>query len=228
MALPILGHIAAAEGLGAPAQFAWDDKFPARNYTRDDTKLENHVADVTRRGIVALTAGCAEWVVARFRGLSQDPVPDQFIEAVWAGIVDWRHLRLDNRPEAGRDAGPIRGPLYAMIRILHKSAQQASLLKPNAYETVCMSNLAQLVLPEPGPFKKWRDGALKRLVQFYPRSEVDPLGPPLPREILDLTLDYKPENDDELIARFLTGLDPSRNPFLRPQSEWKDLETESA
>lgn len=91
-------------------------------------------------------------------------------------------------------------------------------------------------------FNSWLDFALGRAGKLEPRPKKNRprradfesdgeyfeatrpyFGRPLPREALDPEADYKPEQREEFLSRFLEGLDWKKNPFLRSPDQMKKL-----
>jgi hypothetical protein len=107
-------------------------------------------------------AGCAEWVRWRFASASTDPMLAQVIEAVWAGIVDWRYLHFDELPHHPYHRshpqwqGPVRGPMQAAAGLLREAID---LIRRNTFaypEAECLAYLTRYVLPDIKPFQKWQ------------------------------------------------------------------------
>jgi hypothetical protein len=78
------------------------------------------------------------------------------------------------------------------------------------------------VTARPDAFKRWRRFAIQRLAKVYPANAQDPLGPPLPREVLDADTKYDPTQAPALIDAHLRSMDPSRNPFLASAADMVD------
>jgi hypothetical protein len=77
-----------------------------------------------------------------------------------------------------------------------------------------LDNLAQYVITDPAPYQMWRDRVIERLEALYPWSADDKLGEVVPREALDPDFDFRLEQTESLINRFLATLDYRSNPFL--------------
>lgn len=220
--LTMPGYIKESGVVGAPVSYDWNDAFPESHFPEDE-RLGHRIAKTRRRGVVALSSGFAEWIAWRFRPLVDTAVLLSEIEAVWAGIVDWRYVRpLATSPNApARDAwqGPERGPVRAAFRLL---SQVVTFVKKSSYPadaSSALSNLASYVMPDPKPFKEWRRFAVQRLAELYPTDMKDMLGPAIPREVLDPGIDYKPGMANALLASYLQSLDYEKNPFLRSPEE---------
>lgn len=217
-------HIELSGVADLPITHDWDDDDPESAYTDEDPRLEHRIAKISRRGVVALSAGFAEWVAWRFsKQESNATILLQVIEAVWASVIDWRFLLPLGSP--GRKLvwkewrGPVRGPQCAVFKLLKDVVEIASSDQYAAPESACLSNLVLYVVEDSKPFKDWRRGTIRRLTQSFPLKREDPLGPPVPREALDLTVDFDPKKTAESLAKFLAALDPKANPYLRPPHE---------
>jgi len=206
-----------------PVGYVWNDRDPLFYY-REDPRFENRIAKICVRGVVALSAGFAEWVAARWPRLAEPALLPE-IEAVWAGIIDWRYLRppvsAPNVPKGEACQGPERGPIcdafFSLANIVGRAQRSASLVAHCA----ALSQLAIHVLPDATGFKEWRRAMIERLAALYPRQKDDPLGPPIPREALDPKYAYQTGMANELLTRFLQGLDTGQNPLLRSPEEMR-------
>jgi len=179
-----------------------------------DERLQHRMDGTTDRGVLALSAGFAEWILWRFSKQSSDPLLLNKIEAMWAGIVDWRYLSPLRMPPAHEWRGPVRGPIWSAANWLDRIVD---LLKRREFatpEAVALSQLMLHVIAHPDAFKNWRRFAIQRLDKLYPSTEQDLLGRPVPREALNPDIKYDPATASALIDTYLRGLDPSLNPFL--------------
>jgi len=209
-------YIPLADIADRPADYVWNDRDPLFYY-REDPRFENRIAKICARGVVALSAGFAEWVAARWPRLAE-PVLLPEIEAVWAGIIDWRYLipptSVASMPKGedcvGQERGPICDAFFSLANIAGRAQRSSSLVSHCA----ALSQLAIQVLPDPTGFKEWRRTIIERLTGLYPRQKDAPLGPPIPREALDPQYAYQAGAATELLTRFLQGIDARQNPFL--------------
>ncbi|WP_426755863.1 hypothetical protein [Myxococcus sp. Y35] len=192
-----------------PVAYEWDDE--TTDVFLDDARLAKRIGAATARGIAALSVGCAEWIVYRFSGLSDDPMPYQYLEAAWAGIIDWNLMKIPHGAKLKDWKGSVRRPLFLAIRTLKENLSLASSGDYPAEETVHLVFLARYVLPDPKPFMKWLDSAIGRLETYY---SGDGMGEPVPREVLDPDFDFKPEQAKELLEEYLRTVASSGNPYL--------------
>jgi hypothetical protein len=223
MTWTIAPYIPLTEIADRPVEYEWNDLDPLFYY-REDRRFENRIAKICDRGVVGLSAGIAEWVAARWLKAAE-PVLLPEVEAVWAGIIDWRYLRpavaAPNAPKGAAWQGPERGPVcdafYSLANVAGRAQRSASLVSHCA----ALAQLAMHVLPDATGFKEWRRAAIERLAALYPRHADDRLGPPIPREALDPKSAFQTEMAKGLLARFLQGLDYAHNSFLRSPEEMK-------
>jgi hypothetical protein len=215
MALPIPKYISGPVGSSASLEYEWNDAFPARAYADEVVPLENKIAKLQFRAVLGLAAAFGEWTVFRLAHLTDASLAVQYIEAIWASIVDWRYASGLEVPPRDRWKGQARGPLRATMFVLEEASTNARGSEPNAYDAVCLSNLAEHVLPDSKAFRNWRRTVLDRLLPLYPYSRKDELGPPVPREAYDPAFDFKVAMTKDLTTRYLKGLDFSKNPYLK-------------
>jgi hypothetical protein len=214
----------------------------------ESPRLENKIAVLWSRAILALAAGFAEWIVWRPGAAAVDPLVAPFLEAVWASVIDRRYLnhvsqkfetrirksyQLPTKPQrlaahwtsgdyfADLASGPQRVAIYTL-------ADAADLTAPRDFgsmEATYISNLVEQIVGKGDPFKSWRRNVIGRLTKFYGSDADEPswLGPPVPREALDLNVKFEPSMAPPMLSRFLAGLDPASNPFLTPAKEMVKL-----
>lgn len=220
--LTIPDYIARLGIADVPVEYAWNDADPGAIH-RQDERLATYIAKMSDRGVVALSCGFAEWIAWRLHRKSDVAVLLDAIEAVWAGLIDWRYLaplaRNSAAPRRKDWRGPVRGPVYATFDLLGDVVWRATRRTYTAEASTCLSTLAVHVLPDPTPFLAWRTLAINRLSSLYPFVLDDRVGPPVPRQAL--APDFVDESDagQLLLDTFLRSLDYRRNPFLRSPAE---------
>ena len=215
MTLQIPNYIAKAQLATAPLNFKWDDATSDEVYITPDEKLRRRIKLTSKRGVIALSLGFSEWIAWRFGKDDSSLTLLNMIEACWASLVDWRYLSK-HAPVLDWDEwkGPVRGPLCAASKLISDVVRLTRTKQFASPEAVCISRLALYVLPKPEAFKEWRKFAISRLAETDPNREEDRLGRPIPREALDPDFDYKPDQANELLLRFLQSLDYTSNPYL--------------
>lgn len=203
-------------------RFKWDDwnvkqaDFPIEDILYD--RLQN----LAQRATVAFTIATAEWIIHRFGGLSDDPLPLEYLEAAWAQVVHFRYsYHRDIRKEEW--TGPVRGPIGIAIRRVIFAIQQAEEDGDPPWRAGRISKLAEHVISDPTPYKEWRESIMKRLETLYPLDPDETLGEVVPREALDPDFDFNIEQTESLINKFLAGLDYNTNPFLNSPEKMLEL-----
>lgn len=216
--LTIPRHIQHSAVAGAPITYKWGG---TDAYNRDKPDLLFRFEDVSVRCVLALAAGISEWIVWRLDGLSSYRAPLLFIEAVWAGVIapeytlgwDW-----EREPPL---KGPVERPLFHTCELLldvfnHCDPDGAG---SASQWSVYLTFLARHVMPGTKPFDTWLRAALERMAKLYPRQQDDPLGEPVSREALEVDRPFDKSQASALLDEFLKGLDPRRNPYLRPSKQ---------
>jgi hypothetical protein len=195
-----------------PMTHRWDDYDPYTLFPEPNENTELLLSKMSDNAKFAFAIGCAEWVVYRFKLLSDDPRPLQFIEACWAVEMS-EEFESPDESEDEEWEGPIRGPIdLALMTILNTFYASED---GNAEEDAAFAELVALhVLPSPGSFLAWRDRILPSLAATYPFDTGDPLGKPVPREALDPTILLDDAQREELVRNYLLGLPKEGNPFL--------------
>jgi hypothetical protein len=221
-------HIDAASIASTDILYPWDEWQVEKAYTPADPQLVARMARISHRGNVGMCIAMAEWVVWRFEGLSNDPVPLQYLEAAWAANVHTAYARyIETDDDEWR--GVVRGPLNIAITIVINLIWGKDENEPGD-NVGWMSKLAELVLVDAEPFRQWRDGCIERLEQHCPRSPNEEgdifgddhdLGPWVPRELFDLSLPFDSGDARTYTERFIQSLDYRANPFLHTPDEMR-------
>lgn len=223
-------YITAVAACDMPINHKWNDTDPSVFYPVDSL-LSRKMSGICQRGIIVLSTGFVEWITGRFcKEVPGTQLLLWEIEAVLAGVIDWRYTgplaRSDKAPARKEWQGPVRGAMRAAFNCL---SQIVALAKRSSFlgdDASCLARLAAHVSPDPKPLQNWTKFAISRLKSLYPLDPTDRLGPPIPRGVLNPEFDYKPEMASSLILEFLNDLDFEQNPFLRrlPQADIEDIE----
>lgn len=230
MGYSIPSYVVAGGPTDSVVHFTWDDARPKDVYLRGSDDVIEKLTGVTLRAKFAAAIGVYEWIIARFRQLSDDPIPFQVAEAAWCATIHpayMRYFELDRR----KWIGPVRGPLWCAATFLSSMIFFCSERKEPAAWAAFLSSIARHVLSDRQPFDTWQDLSLSRLVTLYPAVATNPyenlfddqpeLGPLLSREVLDPKVDYRPEMAREAMTRYLQGVNYRHNPFLLSPDEMK-------
>lgn len=222
MPLPIPKYIKAANIQNNILRYTWDDwKLEDIYADLSDEELYDRVEELPYRAALALTIGCAEWVIHRLDGVSNDRIPHLYVEAAWAAVIDDKYLS-EWQPTFEEWMGPIRGPLSVALLIICEAVGTLVHETEQAVPVLYIGNLAEHVLPDAEPFLAWREQVLERLLQLYPWNSDESLGEVVPREALDPVFPFKLELTESLIRDFLAGLDYQANPFLVSPEEMQE------
>ena len=222
MALSLPRYLVAANTQDDSLRYEWDDwrTLPALEVV--DEELVGRLKRVSQRAVLAFASGTAEWVVHRFSRLCHDPEPWLYLEAAWAMVIDVRYCGLGAEKTTWQEFalknwnGPVRRPIHDALKTLEIAFQQLA-SEYHSDPTIIAATIATLanhVMPDPLPYKTWWSQVIGRFESLYPRSSEDPLGDLVPREAVDPGLDFRPEQTEFLINRFLRSLDYRSNIFL--------------
>jgi hypothetical protein len=205
-------------------RYEWDDWNVEQAEEPIDDDLYARLESVTLRATVAFTIATAEWIVHRFETLSQDKLPLQYLESAWAQVVSWHYAAVTWEGYTNEKDwhGPVRGPLGVAMKRVHYAIEQAAAGEDPELRAAWISNLAEYLMVESKHFQIWRDKVLERLCSTFPRAPKDPLGDPVPREALDPEIEFRMDQIEVLINRFLRGLDPTSNPFLNSADRMRE------
>jgi hypothetical protein len=219
-------------GIRAPQlRFVWDEWNVKSTYQPARSEEVARLQTLSKRANCALTIAVGEWILARFEGMDAAPDPAMFLEATWAANVDTRYAHqieiVDNEWR-----GPVRGPISMALTFVIDAlfAEEAG---PNSsMNPAWAACFARHVLPRSDAFDPWLAVCLERLEAFYPAPAEDDAdwfepelshGLPPPIELFDPDWPFDPRQADELIDRFLRGLNPEANEFLATRAELTDL-----
>jgi hypothetical protein len=187
-----------------------------------DDDLLRRQEGLSDRANLALAAACAEWLVHRYDGLSHDPTPHRFLQAMWAAVVDTRYVRpWEPEPEAW--SGPVRGPLLVTMQYGQEAIREIAVQSGPDMAVLYLSGLAQIVLPNYASFLAWRNGTLTHLRALFPFDPNDAMGDVVPQKALDLRRPFSSQAIEPLVQSFLKNLDPSGNEFLHRPDEMERL-----
>ncbi len=229
-------HIAATGICGEPVDFDWDEDDTLQYYDRSSKQLSDRILPLSPRAQLALAAGIAEWVVWRLYGLADFDDVRQFVEAVWAGVADYRYVIEWTRPQNRELTGPVLEPQWIAARLLDEVLLTGMRRAPTRIETMNLAFLGQHVVKANHAYKTWLEEVTKRLAKLSPVSDYTreyfktlrhtqeerqafEWGAPVARAVMDTTSDYDDSRTAELIDAYLRQLDPSANRFLNTREQ---------
>jgi hypothetical protein len=202
--------------------YRWEDWDVDQYLDEPDEALVKWLEPLCHRANVALAIGMTEWLVRRFSRLGDDCAPLLIIEAAWAQLINRRYSEFIELNDEDWQ-GPIRRPMQLALESVQEILVACFDDDDTAEETASVSKLVLHILPVSDGFTAWRTGVIARLSRFYTKHEDDPVGPVIPREALDLSVDFTPGMTNDLITRFLTGLSPATNGWLNSIDEMREL-----
>jgi len=226
VAYSIPPYIVAAAVDSRELRFKWDDWRASQDFEYQPDEVLERLAKISLRAKITAAIGMYEWIMWRFRLVSNDPTPLQVAEAAWCANVRRDYMVYD---EFDRDdwMGPVRGPLWcAMTWLMPMMFLGDDNLDEWESGISYLARLANHVLPNPAVFREWLDGSINRLLELYPAVAEDPFGnlfgeneearrgPLVPREVLATDSEFRPDMTRSLIDRFLRTVDYRSNPFL--------------
>jgi hypothetical protein len=221
--------------IGTPViRYVWDDTRASSDFKYECVDLVEKLKNVSLRSRIALGIGVYEWIIERYRFLSDDPIPFQLAESAWCANIKKEHGEYVELNRSSY-AGPIRGPLWCAVTWLLPMVYFSDENEDEWQSGIeYLVRLAMHVLPQPEIFEQWLNLVLDRLINMHPAPKDDPYediftdheekrrGPLVAREALDPTFDYHPEDAPLLLDQFLRGVDYTNNPFLRSPEELKE------
>jgi hypothetical protein len=204
--------------------FAWDEQglFPYFYFLPAD--LHDRLVEITPNASLALAIGSANWILARLAPFDADRPARDFVQAMWSDIAPgWRCQWY--APDADTYVGPVRGPIYMAIAILHDVLDAIGDNPVIADRAAWMHNLALHVLESDAAYEHWFHQAVERLEQAHSWKleggrEPDIFAPAFPRggpvspEVLVPELSYDRQQAPELLERFIQWERRIGNPFI--------------
>jgi hypothetical protein len=220
MTLAVPNYLRAARIQDKSLRYEWDDwrALPALEVI--DEALTSRLKKVSQRAVLAFMCGTAEWIYHRLAKLCDDPTPANYLEGAWAMIIDARYCGCGSGTSWQEFAvkgwkGPIKRPIEKALTRLEVAIQQLAWEDTDPVRRAgLIVTLATYVMPDVAPYKQWCDQELERFRLLYPRNPQDQLGDVVPRQAVDPELDFKVDQTEALINKFLASLDYRSNPFL--------------
>jgi hypothetical protein len=202
-----------------PIEFDWSEE-EEESVLLDQPQLRKRLNAITYRGELAFAVAVVEWITWRLSHQLEDDEALKAIQASWAGVIDWRYLKSLDVPAWDENLDlRVGGPLSLGFRLLTETFLEARRVRPVSSNVAPLSEIPIKILPHANAYKEWRRLSIHRLTQIYPMKEADRLGPPIPRETFDHSIQYQPEMATGFIARFLKECNPKKNPYLNTPEE---------
>jgi hypothetical protein len=237
-------YIQQAGVLDLPAKFPWDG-YGMHYGPSQGTKLHQALAKLTTRGLTTLAVLIEEWLLWRLHGIDRE----RFLhhgDAVLAWEIDKRYRDESSIkgsiPKTGANFEALRDGDWMLRQISDDDYWEYPGVKVHTGASLVSIVKQTLPTAQKKAFTTWLDWALQRAAKLDPGPKKNPgvigdfesreayresllpyFGNPMPREALDPEANYKPEQRDELLNRFLVGLDWKKNEFLRSPDEMKKL-----
>jgi hypothetical protein len=233
--------------LELPSEFPW--KGEGMHYGPEQgTKLHDALQDLTVCGQTVVAARTLEWLLWRLHNAVDTRIFFDYLEAVFAWTVDYRYKDENPLgdllpPSTSASNQALRDAVWTLRRV----ADDRYYRSPNTRDdkVTAIASITKQTLPAKPKkaFTGWLSWAVQRTLDLSPRprglypvrknfasdEEYYEAGRPfvgvaLPREALDPKAGYKPGHRQELLSRFIEGLDWKNNPFLRAPDEMKKLD----
>lgn len=233
-------------GLGdAPLKVVWKGARAHVGSTERDSRLLTSLTGTTTCAQLALIAGVLHWGSERLAAHTDVSRARELAEALLVFGVDWRLVDLDVEPRKRPPDGPAADSGF---NALHRGLATEPGEPPEAWTsyypwgsaTFHAASVVQHILgkPQRRSFDDWLTASIARMHEiaakpdepFRKRKEfasaVDAdafiarhRGEPLPPEVLEPSRPFRRDERAALVERFLAGLDPARNRFLRTPGE---------
>jgi hypothetical protein len=216
--------------------FTWDDWKASELFTYNSDAVAEKLMKLEPRAQVAMGVGIYEWIVWRFRRVTDDPLPYQLAEAAWLGVANpfyMSYVELERREWMG----PIRGALWCAVTwmvpmVFYKQKGEEELESGLRY----LPRLAVHVLPDPRLFEEWINFASNRLLYLYQAKKNDLFDDlfalddhddvVIPREALDPEFEYSPDRAKKLFQKFLKSSAPEKNQVLNTPEQMRTMKEE--
>lgn len=239
-------YIQASGVLEASPKFPW--KGPGQHFGPEQgTKLHDALAKLTTCAHATVCALVEEWLAWRCRACGVDIEPYlHHADATLAWEIDRRYRDREPDKDLIVHDTPAHEALSDAIWRVRLATNDDYWDDPETPDmrSASLVSITKQTLPDKAKkaFLTWLDWAIARAAKLdsQPKKKIPEredfdsdeeyrdatrpyFGQPLPREALDPDANYKPEQREKLLARFLEGLDWKENPFLRSPADMKKL-----
>ena len=207
----------------APRKYKWDSDIAEDLYEVENEKLNAAINKTHFKGTLALSIAAAEWIVARFKNVTD--IHDELLtlEAVWAASIDARYAHGFSR--LNKEFDPKIGPFSLGNDLLIDTYESYTSLSARIGDRVIpLITVAKHVAPIKKQFEGWLSMMLARLAEYFPMdlSHYDrttktydaSYEKPVPRELFDPSATVTGKNSAGLVEQFICTLDPKQNHYL--------------
>lgn len=202
----------------------------------ENERLMEALKALNHKAVVGLSAALAEWIFWRIKGSYPIEATLPVTDALWLGLIDRRYI---NNWKYGADKGEdiYDNILWITLACLQEIRYHYTIGDYRIlYRVVNLTMLARHIAPDKSQFDNWLGGCLERATEFFParydrddvRNNPDNYNkcydsssePPIPREFFfEPGFDYKTANIDELLERFINGLDHSNELYFKSEDD---------
>ena len=214
MALKTPRFIQDANIQGGAVDVPWDRQVFRSLEDYRSKNLQTALLKIAPHANLAYAIGVAEWVCRRLTSATDCGPTLDYIEGIWAAMVDRRYLakkKMDYVKFTWTD-GAVDAIRFVNNLLFLVYANCKGDNPDRTADTSQLVAVARHVLPDKRVFDQWATESLKRLTALFGYEKE--LGPAVPRQTLEPTLSYDPKRRIEYLDEFLKGLSPDRNPFL--------------
>lgn len=199
----------------APREYSWDDWDPYEIIGEPEDEAEIHLEPLSDRALIAFSIACAEWVIYRFNELEEDATPYMYIDSFWAFEISDRIMAPpETNPKEWQGAVRMAADI-ALMNILNAITQSVDEDEAPVYDAAFAERLALHVLHDTKPFLKWKKAILPRLKLFFPKTERNRYGQPVPRQAFDPSIELTASMIPDLAEQFLENIDVNSNDFIQ-------------
>lgn len=237
-------YLEAAGVLGLSNDFPWKGE-GAHYGPSQGTPLHDALGKIDACAITTVAALVTEWLIWRFRTAIDAERYLDYVDAVLAWEIDLRYRDTSAMGPIPKDTAVdqvFRDAIWMLDKISKDSIWEYP--EVNVHSTASLISIAKQTLPAKPKkaFSAWLDTILPIAAKLAPypdkerpnyldfpdreefKAALRPyFGKALPREALDPDFHYGPEQREELLSKFLQGLDWHKNPFLRSPEKMKEL-----
>jgi hypothetical protein len=214
-----------ALNLSAMPDYPWDNTtfngFWAAN-DEDRPRLAKALSLISVRAAFALGVACSEWVAARVAAHVETADALLRIEAAWAATADRRYVSLPPPPPSPPSvpkqfASPLR---LAMKLLSHGIEHYHGTGEGVRSNTQALAMLVDHITGGYSTLSTWLSDSVRRAHLHLPPSDagVDQ-EPAVPKEFYEPGFVWHDGIAQQSLDRFVSTLDPSRNPYLRSPDE---------